>query len=161
MHWLHAQRLLLVVYAFGLALAVLESTQPEIRAGRPQGPETFLEPEFNIADVSSALYPDRGLTLYYRAHQAALCDGPAAETPPECRQRDPVEPGEILELLERSVATGNRSIELAMYNYALVLIQENAPPEEIDAAIRNWRITHPRSSRLDPRVMSRKMRQER
>jgi hypothetical protein len=161
MHWLKTHRLLLVVYGSGIALAIAEMGLPESRTGELEGPETFLTPDINIADVSSALYPERSLSLYYRAYQASLCYGPAATMPKECLRRDPVEPGEVRELIERSLATGNRSIELAMYNYAMVLIQENAPAKEIDAAIRTWRIAYPGSSRPDPRAKQREMKRPR
>lgn len=155
MRWLHAHRLLLIIFGAGAVLAAAELSLPESRTGEPESPEVFLEPEVNIADVSFELYPERALSLYYRAYQASLCTGPPAGRPEECRQRDLVEPGEIRELIERSLATGNRSIELAMYNYSLLLLQEGAPREEVDAAIRAWRISYPGSSRPDPRALVR------
>jgi len=155
MRWLHAHQLLLVIYIGGLILAVLESTLPQDRIDYLANPDVYLRPETNIADVSSALYPERALTLYYNAYRTSLCAGAEDQTPPECQRRDPVEPGEVRKLIERSLATGNRSIEMAMYNYALILIQENASPKLIDAAIRNWRISYPDSPEVDPREMYR------
>ena len=155
MQWFLAHRLILIIYLSGLTLAIFELNLPQDRVDYLANPDVFLRPETNIADVSSVLYPDRALTLYYKAYQAALCTGAEGETPPECRQRGPVEPGEVRELIERSLATGNRSVEMAMYNYAAVLIQENASPELIDAAIRNWCVSYPDSSEVDPREMYR------
>ncbi len=155
---LGAHRLLLLVYGFAFALAALELSNPQIRPGRPDEPAVYLEPGTNVADVSAALYPERALSLYYRAYQASLCDEVGAEASSVCRERGPVEPGEIRDLLERSLATGNRSIELAMYNYAMVLLQENARAADVDAAIRSWRRAHPGSSRPDPRIAYREMR---
>lgn len=151
MAWLHTHRLLLVVYAAGLALAMFEMALPEGRGGEIEDPQSFLEPGINIADVSSAIYPNRAITLYYLAYQASLCTGSPASRPPECRLREPVRPGEIRDLIERSLATGNRSNELAWYNYAVVLIQERASSEKIDDAVRNWRLAFPGSPRPDPR----------
>lgn len=158
MRWLYPHRLLLVIYVGGLILAAFESKlSPQDQADYLANPEAFLSPETNIAEVSSALYPERALTLFYRAHQTALCSGADHETSPECRRRGPVEPGEVRILLERSLATGNRSIEMVMYNYALVLIQENASSGLIDAAIHNWRSSYPDSSLSDPRVVYREL----
>ena len=161
MAWLRAHRLLLIVYAGALGLGIFELANPRIQDGRPDAPEVYLDPETNIADVSAAVWPDRALSLYYRAYQAALCGERAGETHDACRARGPVEPGEIRELLERALATGNRSIELAMYNYAIVLLQENAAPQDVDAAIRRWRAAHPSSARPDPRRVYREMQQRR
>ncbi len=158
MRWLHTHRLLLVIYVAGLTLALLELNLPQYQPDYLTKPESFLKPETNIADVSSALYPDRAYSLYYRALQAALCaDAGGEKTPPECRNRKRVKPGEVRELIERSLATGNRSIEMAMYNYAIVLLQENAPPELVDAAITSWRISYPGSQESDPRDVYREM----
>jgi hypothetical protein len=117
----------------------------------------YLEPEYNIADVSAALYPERALSLYHRAYQASLCAGLGDVEETACEERGPIEPGEVRRLLEQSLATGNRSIELAMYNYALVLLQEGAPLSEVERAIRTWRIAHPGSGRVDPRVAWREL----
>ena len=157
MRWLRAHVELLVVYGSALFLAFLELTDPEIRVGRLDLPEAFLEPESNIADVSAALYPDRALTLYYQAYQTSLCEERAADPDTVCHRRGPPKPGEVRKLIERSLATGNRSIELAMYNYAIVLLHEAAPGAEVEDAVRNWRISYPRSSRPDPRVAFREM----
>lgn len=151
MRWILDHKLILFVYMGGLILAAFELKLPQDRSDYLADPEAFLNPEINIADVSSSLYPDRALSLYYRAYQSSLCFGLEDATPPACRQRDRVEPGQVRELIERSLATGNRSIEMAMYNYAIVLLMENAPSEKVDAAIHNWRVSYPSSSQADPR----------
>jgi len=102
--------------------------------------------------------PDRALTLYYRAYQASLCEERSADPGSICSRRGPPRPGEVRELIERSLATGNRSIEYAMYNYAIVLPHAGAPDAEVEAATRNWRISHPHSSLPDPRVAFQQMR---
>jgi hypothetical protein len=38
-----------------------------------------------------------------------------------------------------------------LYNYAVVLVQEGAPADQIDAAVRNWRSANPISKLPDPR----------
>lgn len=157
MSWVRAHRVLLAVYTGLFALAYFELTDPEIRAGQPDEPDVYLEPETNIADVSAAIYPDRAMTLYYRAQQAALCADAAAASSSVCRARGPVSSGEIRALLEEALATGNRSIELLLYNYAMVLLQEGAPEAEIDAAVRDWKISFAATGRPDPRVAYREM----
>ncbi len=158
MGWLRAHRLLLVVYASALTLAAFELTDPEIQTGKLDHPRAFLEPGSNVADVSAAVHPDRALTLYYQAYQASLCEGRNTDPGSVCSRRGPPRPGEVRKLIERSLATGNRSIEFAMYNYAIVLLHEGAPDAEVEAAARNWRISHPHSSLPDPRVAFRQMR---
>jgi hypothetical protein len=155
MDFVRAHKLLLAVYGSMLLLAGFELSNPEIVIGRPEAPETYLRPDYNIADVSAAMYPDRALSLYYRAHQVALCGQPGAERNEVCREHGPVEAGEVRELLERAIATGNRSLEELLYNYAAVLIQEGAPEAEIEAAVEHWRSTHPGSNRPDPREVFR------
>lgn len=157
MGWLREHKLLLVVYGAALALAAFELNDPSLRPGRPDDPEIYLEPDVNIADVSAELYPDRALSLYYRAYQASLCSDPGVAASAVCRQRGPVAPGEVRQLLERSLRTGNRSVELAEYNYVMVLLQENAPKSEVDAAVRRWRLDYPSSERSDPRLVYRDM----
>jgi hypothetical protein len=161
LEWLQAHRVLLAVYALALALAWAERTQPGVRPGEADDPSWFLEPGSNIADVSSALYPERAASLYYRAFQAALCTATPPTEPNACRDRGPVAPGEVRELLERALATGNESIELALYNYVLVLLQEGATDTEVDAAVRRWRVAYPTSGRKDPRTVASEMQRER
>jgi hypothetical protein len=152
MRWLRSHGVLIVVYGAGLALAALELSNPEVRVGKLEQPAAYLEPDVNVADVSAALYPDRALTLYYRAYQASLCQGRASDPGSVCGRRGPPRPGEVRDLIERSLATGNHSIELALYNYALVLLHENAPAEQVEAAVREWRLAYPASSHPDPRI---------
>jgi hypothetical protein len=151
MGWILAHKLLLVVYGAAIVLAAFELSDPDVRADKEDDPSVYLEPDTNVADVSAAVHPDRGLTLYYQAQQAAHCSQPGARELPVCRARGPVRPGEVRELLEEAIETGNRSLELAMYNYAWVLLEENAPPEEVAAAVAIWRDAHPNSRRPDPR----------
>ncbi|HIF92490.1 MAG: hypothetical protein ABGX04_13340 [Myxococcales bacterium] len=158
MRWFRAHKVLLAIYIGGLTLAVLELYLPQFQHDYLTNSKSLLQPEINLADVSSRLYPDRAYSFYYRALQAALCVRGTA-SPPECRNRAPVKSHEIRELVERSLATGNRSIEMAMYNYAIILLQEQASHEEIDAAIHNWRTNYPNSNEVDPREMHRQMTQ--
>jgi len=153
MRFLRAHKLLVVIYSALLFLAFREWTDPEIRNEDKLVPAHYLENGRNIADVSAAIYPDRALSFYYRAHQAVLCSQPGAEQYDVCRVRGPAKPGEVRGLLEHALATGNRSLEEAMYNYAFVLVQENAPQAEIDAAVAQWRESHPDSDRPDPRSL--------
>ena len=67
MRWLRSHQLILVIYVGGLSLAVLELHLPQLQLDYLTRSESLLEPETNIADVSSALYPDRAHSFYYRA----------------------------------------------------------------------------------------------
>lgn len=149
--FLRTHKLLVVIYSALLLLAVREWTDPEINDDQKLVPVHYLESDRNIADVSAAIYPDRAVSFYYRAHQAVLCSQAGAEQYEVCRSRGPAKPEEVRELLARALATGNRSLEEAMYNYAWVLVQENAPEAEIDAAVALWRENHPDADRPDPR----------
>lgn len=151
MGWLRAHSLLASIYVIAIVLAGYEIFNPRMQ-GTGDDPSWFLAPEGNIVDVSVALYPERATSLQYQAFQASMCEAVPADAPNACRTRGPVAPGEVRELLERTLATGNRSLELAMYNYAMILLDEGASDQEIDAAIRRWRISHPNSARPDPRV---------
>jgi hypothetical protein len=148
---LRAHRLLLVVYGSAALLAFFELHHSYALFGSDDRPEWYLDPDHNIVDVSAAIHPGRAATLFYRAFQASLCQDASASTHEVCRARGPVGRDEIRELLERALATGNDSMEDLLYNYALVLIQSGAPPAQIDAAVRAWRVAHPHSQRPDPR----------
>lgn len=149
--WLRTHRLLIVVYGSAALLAFHELRHPYALFGSEDRPEWYLDPERNIADVAAAIHPGRAATLYYRAYQASLCQEPSDAAREFCQSRGPVGREEIRELLEQALATGNESMELLLYNYAVVLIQSGAPQPEIDAAVRAWRIAHPRSDKPDPR----------
>jgi len=151
MEFLRSHRVLFAVYAGIAFLAFFEWGDPALQPGVPDQPDVYLAPDTNIADVSAAVLPDRALTLYYQAHQAVLCSNAAPGTSPVCDRRGPAAPGEVRELFERAIATGNRSIELLLYNYALVLLQEGAPDAEVDAAIRAWHAAHGGRGRPNPR----------
>ena len=149
---LRAHKLLLIIYGIAIVFAAYEISHPRMRGTGTDDPRWFLAPDSNIVDVSVALYPERSTSLYYRAFQASLCEAEPADSRTACRKRGPVAAGEVRELIERALATGNRSLELAMYNYAMILLHEGASDEEIDAAIRSWRVSHANSTRPDPRV---------
>ena len=151
-------RVIIVVYLLGTGLAISELRLPPHAVGPLDGPQGFFDEETSVADVSAEIYPDRALTLYYQAFQKSLCTGPKHQRPEGCDRYEPVKEGEVRELIERAIAKGNRSIEQLLYNYAVLLVQEGAPEEEIAAAVRNWRVTHPTSDRPDPRTLGRQSR---
>ena len=151
MSWLRTHKLLLVIYAAGMWLGISESNLSLETSAALEQPRTYIEGDDNVADISAAIYPGRAMTLYYQAYQAALCSQPTNAQAQVCKARGPVKPGEVRELIEQSLATGNRSIEFVLYNYAVVLVQEGAPADQIDAAVRNWRSANPISKLPDPR----------
>jgi hypothetical protein len=149
--WLRTHKLLLVIYAAGMWLGISESNLSLETSAALEQPRTYIDGDDNVADISAAIYPGRAMTLYYQAYQAALCSQPTNAQAQVCKARGPVKPGEVRELIEQSLATGNRSIEFVLYNYAVVLVQEGAPADQIDAAVRNWRSANPISKLPDPR----------
>ncbi len=153
--WIVNQRLILIIYLVGAWLAFSELRLPTDAAPPLDSPAGYFDENTSVADVSAEIYPDRALTLYYQAFQKSLCTQPKRIRPEGCDRIGPVKPGEVRELIERAVKKGNRSIEELLYNYAVVLVQEGAPKEEIEAAVRNWRIAHPTADRVDPRELGR------
>ena len=151
MSWIRTHKLLLVIYAAGMWLGISESNLSLETSAALEQPRTYIDGDDNVADISAAIYPGRAMTLYYQAYQAALCSQPTNAQAQVCKARGPVKPGEVRELIEQSLATGNRSIEFVLYNYAVVLVQEGAPADQIDAAVRNWRSANPISKLPDPR----------
>ena len=151
MSWLRTHKLLLVIYAAGMWLGISESHLSLETSAALEQPRTYIDGDDNVADISAAIYPGRAMTLYYQAYQAALCSQPANSQAQVCKARGPVKPGEVRELIEQSLATGNRSIDFVLSNYAVVLVQEGAPADQIDAAVRNWRSANPISKLPDPR----------
>jgi hypothetical protein len=149
--WIRTHKLLLVIYATGMWLGISESNLSLETSAALEQPRTYIDGDDNVADISAAIYPGRAMTLYYQAYQAALCSQPTNAQAQVCKARGPVKPGEVRELIEQSLATGNRSIEFVLYNYAVVLVQEGAPADQIDAAVRNWRSANPISKLPDPR----------
>ncbi|MDP6978699.1 MAG: hypothetical protein QF570_08870 [Myxococcota bacterium] len=153
--WIVEQRLILCLYIAGAALAYSELRLPTDEVSGLDAPGAYFDEGTGVAEVSAKIYPDRALTLYYQAFQKSFCTGPARTRPEGCEAIGPVEPGEVRELIERAIAKGNRSIEELMYNYAVILVEEGAPQEEIDTAVRNWRLSHPTMDRPDPRTLGR------
>jgi hypothetical protein len=151
MSWIRTHKLLIILYAAGIWFGISELNLSLETSAALEQPRAYIEGDDNVADISAAIYPGRAMTLYYQAYQAALCSQPAHVRAPVCKARGPVKHGEVRKLIEQSLATGNRSIEFVLYNYAVVLIQEGAPKDEIDAAIRNWRSANPTSELPDPR----------
>ena len=144
-----------MVAAGFVSLAALELTQPGVgNMERPTAPASLLDGEYSVAEVYAELYPKRTSSYYFRALQAHLCSRPPHRRKPECRKGAETRAATMRALLARAVDAGNRSNEKVIYNYALVLIAEGAPAEEIDASIRRWRLDHPYSSLPDPRAFA-------
>ncbi len=53
---------------------------------------------------------------------------------------------------EEALATGDRTNEDLLYNYAITLVSLQADSKDIDAAIASWRYNFPFSDREDPRT---------
>lgn len=146
-------RLLAVVYLGFALLAYHESRAPGLGSiDNPQPPAWLLDPDHNIADVYAELYPERAASHFYRALQGSLCTQVGPDTSPECTAFDLTSYGELRDLLANAVATGNRSNERILYNYAVILLVSGAPRAEVDAVVRRWRRDYPYSELEDPRT---------
>jgi hypothetical protein len=89
--------------------------------------------------IMSRLYPERGESLLYRGIHAAYVerDLPQART-----------------LFEQAIATGLKTEEDLFYRYAQVLVELDAPEEDVAAAVALWKRHYPFSDLPDPREMA-------
>jgi len=58
---------------------------------------------------------------------------------------------EARKLFERALATGIKTNEDNFYLYAVTLVAMDAPQEDIDKAVADWKFNFPFSNRRDPR----------
>lgn len=97
-----------------------------------------------IAETTSSLvieiYPDSAEAHYQRGMIARF----VRRDDPEARRH-----------FEQALATGIKTNEDLLYEYAVVLAVINESPKTVDAAIANWRRNYPQSKRPDPRVVAR------
>lgn len=89
--------------------------------------------------IMSRLYPERGESLLYRGIHAAYVERDL----PQARA-----------LLEQAMATGLKTEEDLFYRYAQVLVEQDAPQEDIARAVALWRRHYPFSDLPDPREMA-------
>lgn len=146
MSWRKHRLFAFVLLGFAL-LAFHESRTPGLGSldqGEP--PEWLLDPDRNLADVYAELFPERASSYHYRALQASLCARPGFGKSPECVDFDLRNHHDERDLLGRAVATGNRSNERILYNYALNLIHTGGSASEIDAVLHRWRRDYPHSA---------------
>jgi hypothetical protein len=57
-------------------------------------------------------------------------------------------------LLEQAIATGLKTEEDLFYRYAQVLVEQDAPEDEVAAAVALWKRHYPFSDLPDPREMA-------
>ncbi|MGE3314379.1 MAG: hypothetical protein AB7O26_04625 [Planctomycetaceae bacterium] len=121
MDWLLRYRFLILIYATATLAGLWEFFHP----GPPQEP----------AEVMLDLYPESSEIQYkigrYFEGQNELS-----------RARHH---------FEKALATRVKTDENLFWHYAYVLVQLEADPKEIDAAIAKWRYNFPESERPDPR----------
>lgn len=86
--------------------------------------------------IMSRLYPERGESLLYRGIHAAYVE----RNLPQARA-----------LFEQAMATGVKTEEDLYYRYAQVLMELEAPAEEVAAAVALWKRHYPFSDLPDPR----------
>lgn len=79
---------------------------------------------------------------------------PEGEELPRAAAMDRVKQGDLVnakKYFEQALSKGVKTNEDNFYLYAVTLVYLNAPQEEIDRAVENWRFHFPFSNRPDPR----------
>lgn len=140
---LRRYRLLVVVYGLALVVAMWEVVGGIYEEGKAPDARSTTETRLQtlrFAEAHEALYPDLPRSGYFRGIRALFADPPDLET---ARKE-----------FEQALATGIKTDEQLLYYYAVTLVMLDEEPEVVDAAIANWRLNHPRSTNLDPRVMA-------
>ena len=127
---------------------IVESLDLPTGAGEP---DLFLETE--LPQVLYDLFPERAEALLARGFQMKLCAMERAQgrMPSVCAAFQDVDIADIRSVFESALATGSKTDENLQYHYVEVLIRQQAPKAEIDAAVANWRRLFPYSERPDPR----------
>ena len=135
---LRRYRFLLVILGLVAVAALWEPPSRDEETGAPSSAE--FEAKRRAADVLGQLYPD-GDEVYYTIAVTQIKKGDFQGA---------------RENLERALETGVKTNEDNFYYYAAVLVAFDAPQEEIDAAVQQWRFHFPFSSRPVPTTLIRK-----
>lgn len=158
--WIREYRFLAYVVAVTMALAVYEvNSGRRIEPSSDIKPESILNYKRNMPDVLTELYPERNGTHYWVGYQAALCMD-RGFTRQVCRKFPHQNINDVREEFERALATGEKSNEELLLNYADILVQLGESEDEINKAIRNWRINFPHSKNPTPRQVEETERQD-
>jgi len=117
----------------------------------PGEPDLFLEG--NLVGVMVDLYPHRAESLFVRGFQVKLCnDGNDAHRHDSiCEQFRDSDLATVRKYFEQALALGTKTDENLYYHYVEILIRQDAPQDEIDAAAAEWKRLFPLSERIDPR----------
>ena len=100
------------------------------------------EHDSQATTLVSELYPDSAETHFRRGLIAM-----------SVRQDD----AQALRSFERALATGIKTNEDLLYNYALILILMKKDSKIVNAAITDWRLNFPNSYQPDPRIVAREI----
>jgi hypothetical protein len=122
----------------------------DLPAGRGE-PDLFLEGD--LPAVMFDLYPDRAESLFVRGFQIKLCseNTQAQRRYRVCEQYPNTDLATIRRCFEQALVLETKTDENLYYHYVEVLMRQNAPQDEIDAAAENWKRLFPLTRRVDPR----------
>ena len=154
-------RVLVVVYTLAGIAAWYELKQDGMPTNLEETkPEWYLNENYNLAEVTAEIYPNRSNTLWSRAFQVAHCTDYNFRQMGICRNVPPPSLQQIREMFEEALATGDKSNEQLLYNYATLLLKLEEDPDQVEAAIRDWQINFPASKLPHPRdVVEQEIRQ--
>jgi tetratricopeptide (TPR) repeat protein len=136
MKYFSSLRTLLVIYTAAALFAVVEIAF--IRGGlhrRVEENVNRLEVMERLAETNHDLYPQRGTSHYMRGAIAFRRDDRKL----------------ALDHFERALALNDHG-ENVLYDYSVNLVLQDADPQKVNQAIKNWRWYYPTSRRPDPRT---------
>jgi len=122
---------------------------------QPAPGEASIYVQYDLPRYLTELYPTRVESLYARGYQIQMCmllGEDQRQELPICLQLGKLKKEDVGRFFKAAVDTGNRGDEKVLYNYAIFLFDNDAPTEEINAAVKNWRWNFPFSRRPDPRL---------
>ena len=164
--WLYTGRLkryrfLVGIYSVAGAVALFEAWQhgqiPEAFAESLDLPKGRGKPnlyfEYDLPGVQYKLFPDHADSLMIRGIQSSFCveEKSPFRDHPFCDDYTDAEISVVREWFEKALALEPKSSEDIYYRYVQILIRDDSPQAEIDAAAEKWRRLFPLSERYDPR----------
>ena len=167
--WIRRYRFLMVVYGLVALPAIYEVWVTKKMDGPmaellninpgPGEADLFLQNDFPA--YIRKLYPERAEAHYAQATQILMCVATKRQglKVPICDRIGDLSWEVVGKHLEAAVKTGSVDEEGVLYDYAIYLVSNDKPKEQVDEAIRNWRWHFPFSKRPDPRSVKQPQRQ--